>query len=69
MASHNALIVELWGMLLTSATSCTVILLGIGSRTKVVNLLQNVVADEDHVSEPITLTKSQYQKLVGLLNS
>ena len=29
----------------------------------------NVVADEDHVSEPITLTKSQYQKLVGLLNS
>ena len=29
----------------------------------------NVVADEDHVSEPITLTKAQYQKLVGLLNS
>ena len=29
----------------------------------------NVVAVEDHVSEPITLTKAQYQKLVGLLNS
>ena len=29
----------------------------------------NVVANEDHVSEPITLTKAQYQKLVGLLNS
>ena len=29
----------------------------------------NVVATEDHVSEPVTLTKAQYQKLVGLLNS
>ena len=29
----------------------------------------NVVVAEDHVSEPITLTKAQYQKLVGLLNS
>ena len=29
----------------------------------------NVVVDEDHVSKPNTLTKAQYQKLVGLLNS
>ena len=29
----------------------------------------NVVTNEDPSSEPIILTKSQYQQLVGLLNS
>ena len=43
MVGHNALIVELWGMLLTSAISCTVILLVISSKTKVVNLLQTML--------------------------
>ena len=29
----------------------------------------NVIAVEDHAGEPVTLTKAQYQQLVGLLNS
>ena len=29
----------------------------------------NVIAAEDHASEPVTLTKVQYQQLIGLLNS
>ena len=29
----------------------------------------NVIAIKDHASEPVTLTKAQYQQLVGLLNS
>ena len=29
----------------------------------------NVVVAEDHISEPVALTKAQYQQLIGLLNS
>ncbi|XP_075658822.1 uncharacterized protein LOC142628657 [Castanea sativa] len=32
-------------------------------------LANNVIAAEDHASEPITLTKTEYQQLIGLLNS